>query len=117
MNKRKIGNKYEDEACVFLENTGYTIINRNYQKSCGEIDIIAKKEDIISFIEVKYRKSDYLYSPCESVTISKQQKIIKTAQNYIFEKISNCNYNYTFDIIEIVGNPKNINHIINAFGI
>lgn len=115
MNTRKLGNTYESQACKFLIDEGYEILDRNYQKRDGEIDIIVIKNEIISFVEVKYRKSDIFYTPSEAVTISKQKKIIKTAQYYIYEKNFNCNYNYTFDIIEIVGDTNRITHITNAF--
>ncbi len=115
MNKREVGNKYEDVSCEYLKEKGYKILKRNYQKRSGEIDIIAMKDDIISFVEVKYRKNSYLYTPAEAVTILKQNKIIQTAQSYIFDNNFGCNYNYRFDIIEITSYPKNINHIVNAF--
>lgn len=117
MSTREIGKIYEELASDYLINNNYKILAKNYQKRSGEIDIIAQKNDIISFVEVKYRSTSTFYSPREAVTFSKQQKIIKTAEYYIFENFSknNCNYNYKFDIIEIVGKEKLINHIENAF--
>lgn len=51
--KQKVGKLGEDIACTFLMKHGFTIEERNYTKKWGEIDIIAKKEDKIYFIEVK----------------------------------------------------------------
>ncbi|MFV0440092.1 MAG: YraN family protein [Lachnospirales bacterium] len=114
MNKREIGSKYEDLATSYLINKNYEILERNYTKRCGEIDIISKKSNIVTFVEVKYRKNSIMYYPRESVTSKKQQKIIETAKIYIYDNEIYCNCNYIFDIIEIVGDNE-INHIINAF--
>lgn len=54
--KRQFGNIGEDLACVFLIKIGFTIIDRNYLKKWGEIDIVAKKNNIFHFIEVKSAK-------------------------------------------------------------
>jgi Holliday junction resolvase-like predicted endonuclease len=51
--KREKGNKGEDIACVYLERQGFKVIVRNYQKKWGELDIIAQKDAIIHFFEVK----------------------------------------------------------------
>ncbi|MEY2664593.1 MAG: hypothetical protein RIT04_401 [Candidatus Parcubacteria bacterium] len=53
MNTRQVGQIGEGIACVFLVKQGYSIVEQNYLKKCGEIDIIAKKDKIIHFIEVK----------------------------------------------------------------
>ena len=53
---QKIGQLGEDMACTFLMKHGFSILERNYTKKWGEIDIIAKKEDKIYFIEVKSKK-------------------------------------------------------------
>lgn len=51
--KRRIGNLGEDIACVYLEKHGFKVIDRNYLKKYGEIDIVAHKGDCTRFIEVK----------------------------------------------------------------
>ena len=116
MNKLIIGLKGEKAACVFLKKNGYKILTRNYKKSFGEIDIIAKKDENISFIEVKTRISTEFGLPCQAVTKSKKNRIIKTAKAYIVEK--SLDENYSFDIIEIYHNGTkilNVEHIKNAF--
>ena len=55
MNKRQLGQENEYLALKYLTNKGYKIIKRNYRCKLGEIDLIAKKDDRIIFIEVKYR--------------------------------------------------------------
>ncbi|MBP9757207.1 MAG: YraN family protein [Candidatus Pacebacteria bacterium] len=51
--KRQLGNKGEDIACVYLQSKGFEIVERNYLKPWGEIDIIARKGKALHFIEVK----------------------------------------------------------------
>ena len=52
-NSQKIGQVGEDIACKFLMKHGFTVLERNYTKKWGEIDIIAQKEDVLYFVEVK----------------------------------------------------------------
>lgn len=116
MNKFWIGLKGENAACAFLKKNGYRIISRNYRKSFGEIDIIAQKDENISFVEVKTRKSTEFGLPCQAVTKSKMDRIKKTAKTYIIE--NSLDENYSFDVIEIYYNGisiLNIEHIKNAF--
>ena len=53
MNKRQLGTDYEERACDFLSGLGYEILCRNYRNKKGEIDIIAKDEGVLVFVEVK----------------------------------------------------------------
>ncbi len=75
---RAKGNIGEDKAVSFLEERGFKIIDRNYYSRFGEIDIIATKEDVLHFIEVK--SGDY--DPIYQITPSKISKILKTADIY-----------------------------------
>lgn len=114
MNNRKTGGKYEQLATDFLINKGYSIIDRNYYTIYGEIDIIAKYEEIIVFVEVKYRSNNIYGTPIEAVDYKKREKIKKTALYYY----SVCEYSDSvpcrFDVIGI-DKDNNINHIENAF--
>lgn len=110
------GNLGENEAVKYLKKNKYKILERNYRKRCGEIDIIAQKGDRIAFVEVKTRSKTEYGEPAEAVTYHKQQKIKKTALFYIGEK--NIEADFAFDIIEVLINNKKIpsvNHIENAF--
>lgn len=75
----------EGEATVieYLKNSGYQIHACNYRYHGGEIDIIAQRGDIISFVEVKTRKTQYLEHLSAVITPTKQRKIIRTAQHYL----------------------------------
>jgi putative endonuclease len=113
MNKRKIGEKKEKIAEEFLKNKGYKIVKRNFTTKYGEIDIIAKKENTIVFVEVRSKSYDTFGTPEETINKSKQRKIIKTAQ-YFLDTNKHLNYEEVrFDVISIL--EENINHIENAF--
>ncbi|MBQ4493875.1 MAG: YraN family protein [Elusimicrobiaceae bacterium] len=110
---RRIGNKAEDQAADYLKRQGYKIIERNYNLPCGEIDIIAKKNKTLVFVEVKYRKnSEDFGGPAAAVNKAKQKKVINAALSYI--KTKKPNYaGLMFDIIAVSGDK--IEHIQNAF--
>lgn len=91
MNKKSfVGRLGEDLACEFLKNNKYEIIERNYRRPYGELDIIAKdKNDVLVFVEVKTISSltrAFNYSqqikPEENLTKSKLTKLQKTALSY-----------------------------------
>ena len=76
MNKRGRGSFYEEVCVEYLIKNGFDILHRNYRCKLGEIDIIAKKDDIIRFIEVKFRGSGSYGSALEAVDFRKQRRII-----------------------------------------
>lgn len=78
------GRKGEEQAAQYLLEQGIEILERNFHGSIdGEIDIIAKEGDIYAFIEVKAFKVGSATNPLAAVTISKQRKIINTAQHFL----------------------------------
>lgn len=74
------GVKAEDRACKFLKKQGYKVIERNFHSKFGEIDIIAKKDEILHFIEVKSTAGDY--EVAERLDAKKYEKILKTIKFY-----------------------------------
>ena len=116
-NNRSCGNVFEDIACNYLTNNGFTIIERNYRPSkIGEIDIILIKNNSIYFVEVKGRNSLAFGTPAEAVNKRKINKITQVAKIYL----QHCDINFqdiNFMIIEILhqNNEYKINMIENAF--
>lgn len=107
----------ENKAVEFLKAKNYTILTRNYHSRFGEIDIIARKQNTIIFVEVKTRKNTAFGFSAEFVDYKKQQKIMKTAQLYINDNF-NAEFDYRFDIIEVFhydDNKVNFNHLKGAF--
>ncbi len=89
-----VGLQAESRAVEYLKNSGYSIVERNFHSRFGEIDIVAKKDTILHFFEVKYSKE---YDALERITPKKLQKIIKTVDYYIYRK--NINLDYQIDAL------------------
>ncbi len=82
---KQFGNDAEELATQFLEEAGFVIVERNYYaRKLGEIDIIAHKDDIWHFVEVK--SSNKKFDPIYNLTKSKLRKVVNSAQYYLKEK-------------------------------
>lgn len=102
----------ENLACRHLEGRGFTILERNFRIKAGEIDIIARRDDLLVFCEVKARESDEYGRPFEAVTPYKQGRIRRVAEAYL--AIKNPDFeDARFDVISIENGG--ITHIENAF--
>ncbi len=110
--KKLLGRVGEKKAAEFLKKLGYKIECMNYKTHIGEIDIIAKDEKCIVFVEVKTRSGEDYGAPSEAVDYKKQEKIIKVANEYLV-KSKKTDSQCRFDVVEI--NNGEINHIIDAF--
>lgn len=108
---KHIGSIGESIAENYLIQNGYIILDRNFSCKLGEIDIIGKDDNIISFIEVKSRYGNLYGSPRESVNSIKQYKIYKTAQLYILKKKLTRFY-FRFDVMEIIFNNYDNNYSV-----
>lgn len=114
MYRENKGFYFEEVARRYLVDKKYVILDINFLCKFGEIDIIALKDGVLIFVEVKGRKNIDFGYPREYVTPTKIKKIISTANYYLMKKKYD-NIQCRFDIIEIVSNSKEINHIENAF--
>lgn len=121
--KRLIGNFGEREAIKLLRKGGYRILAKNYTALDAEIDVIARKDNVTAFIEVKTRSVKNLgykeARPASSVTPEKQRKIIKAAKYYVGHHPTDTRLR--LDVIEVYLEDslrlkvKEIKHIENAF--
>lgn len=108
---KDLGRKGERKARWYLRFHGWKILESNFKNPFGEIDIIAKKKDIVAFVEVKTRLTDYYGTPSQAVTKQRQQRYIMGAKYYFTNRQITCTVR--FDIIEIY--CGRLNHIENAF--
>jgi len=115
MDHIEYGRKNEDRATAFLERSGHTILERNWRYGKREVDIISETDEFIVITEVKsiHPGSDEL--PEDVVNRRKQQRIIRTAEAYIWEH--RLRKPVRFDVIFITENREGvrIDHIRNAF--
>jgi len=83
--RKNLGQFGEDEAEKELLKEGYEVLERNYKNKIGEIDIVAKDEGFLCFVEVKTKSGHGFGTPEEMVGYRKQNKILKTAEFYLLE--------------------------------
>ncbi|MFH1012859.1 MAG: YraN family protein [Candidatus Peregrinibacteria bacterium] len=117
MNKQSFGKQGEKIAIELLKNKGYQILETNFHKRSGEIDIIAKSpEGQYVFIEVKTRHGHGFGYPEEAVNPQKIRKIFTTAQTWLaMKKIETENYRIDVIAIEYEGDKPKIIHLENIF--
>ena len=83
--RKEMGRLGEEMAALMLQDQDYEILCRNYRCRFGEIDIVAMKKGVLTFIEVKSRTGTAFGEPAEAVTWSKQQKLRQTALQFLNE--------------------------------
>lgn len=86
--KRKIGDIGENVACLFLEKHGFKIVERNYLRKWGEIDIVARKGGRLHFVEVKSVSSE-TYRPEENMHQAKLHRLYRTIETYLLHRKPN----------------------------
>ena len=104
---RAKGNLAEDKACKFLEEKSFLIIERNFHSRFGEIDVIASKDEVLHFIEVK-SGSDY-ESAIQNITPTKLSRFIKTCNVYLKKN----SYDGDYMIDAVVVTPSSIEFVEN----
>lgn len=97
--KQIIGDDAEQQARTFLESRGLSYIESNFSIKQGEIDLIMRDQDYLVFIEVRWRERPHYGDSLESITPTKQRRIIKTAEYYLQQKKSLNEEDCRFDVI------------------
>lgn len=113
-----LGNRGENAAVRYLKAKGYRILFRNHKNQFGEIDIIARDQDWIVFVEVKTRSSTAAGHPTEAVTVGKQIQLTKLAMVFL-KRHKLLNHRARFDVVSIIWPTGTtdpvIDHYMNAF--
>ncbi|MBP1560816.1 MAG: YraN family protein [Oscillospiraceae bacterium] len=116
MDKKELGYFGEKVTAYYLEKKGYKILRRNFCVKGGEIDIIAEKDGIIAFVEVKTRAPDPLVNGFEAVTAAKKRLIVKTSEAYSYRFPHDLQPR--FDVVCVTVSDKKVvgfQYIENAF--
>ena len=113
MNTTLVGREGEAKAAEYLRKKRYDIIGANYRCRFGELDLIARKGNLVIFVEVKLRKNDHFGAAADAVTGSNREKLRKAALSWL--AATDCTAPTRFDVIEIYTETGRINHIENAF--
>ena len=115
MNTTALGTQAELFVARQLEANGFTILEHNYKKKYGEIDLIASKKELLIFVEVKMRTTQY-FDAAELITLSKQHKIITTAHAYLAsEAIDDKNCRFDVALVEMHNNTFTMIYLSDAF--
>jgi len=108
--KQKIGKLGEDIAARFLVKRGYAIIERNFLKKTGEIDIICKKDNKLYFVEVKSVSRENIiddsYRPEDNIHKAKIARLNRTIETYLMEKSLDNDWEIIAVIVHIDINAK-----------
>ena len=108
--RQAVGRWGEDTAAEYLTAHGYAILARNVHTPHGEIDIVAGKDDLTIFVEVKTRSSHSFAYPEDSVTPRKQAHLLSAAQEYL-DRHPESGETWQFDVIAVEGQPGGKAHI------
>ena len=102
--RQRIGRIGEMWARLYLKFHGYTILAQNFRTRAGELDLIAKENDCIVFVEVKTRTNQAYGTPAEEVSYHKQRHMIRSAEYYLMkiDTETACR----FDVIEVMFSGK-----------
>ncbi len=113
--KHQTGKSGEELAGKYLEQKGYQVLETNWQSGHQEIDIIARKDDLLVVAEVKTRRTRFFGEPEEFVTRNKQRQLIKAANQYLLK--NELDLEVRFDIVSVLlqGERHQVNHIEDAF--
>jgi len=111
--RKKSGNEAEQQACKHLQSHGLKLLEKNFTIKAGEVDLIMHDGETLVFVEVRYRKNVDFGGAAASVTLKKQQRIIKAALAY--QQKYNPQSSMRFDVVAIEGDNKTLNWIRSAF--
>ena len=118
MDQQALGQFGEEQAARYLRRRFYTVLERNFRCRFGEIDLIARRGEILAFVEVKLRRDDRHGEAREFVTARKQQRLRAAAEYWL--SLHETQLQPRFDVVEVYAprgadGPLKLKHIENAF--
>ncbi len=113
---KEIGDSGENRAVSFLKSNNYTIVARNFRTRQGEIDIIALKDEVLAFVEVKTLPSGNFETLSHELNERKQKRILETAKIFLLNNRQYNNSKVRFDVAVIdMPGLDTVYYIKNAF--
>jgi putative endonuclease len=100
---RAAGAAFEQRACTELERAGLRLLARNYTTRHGELDLVMRDGDVVVFVEVRYRVRTGHGDATASITPSKQDKLIRTAQLWLAAHSQHAQRTCRFDVVSYDG--------------
>lgn len=115
--RKGLGDAGEQAAVGFLERSGYRVVARNFRCAYGEVDVVAERDGLLCFVEVRTRSTAAWGDPSHTVSWAKQRKVAKAALHYLFERADAQDRMVRFDVISVVGRgpDASVEHIPDAF--
>jgi len=109
------GTRGEDRAAEYLRGRGWDILARNVRSRRGEIDLVAGRDDVLAFVEVKawtaYGPQDLEYA----VGTAKRRRLRETARFFLSRRPELAGRRARFDVVLLEGDPPRVHHLENAF--
>ncbi len=115
--RHALGRTAEERACRHFEGSGFSVLARNYRSGDGEIDIVARKGDLLVFAEVRFREDAGFGSPEETVGPRKRRRVVAAARRFLSQLPPGSWQEARFDVIAIegVGESAALRHYPSAF--
>jgi putative endonuclease len=117
-NRAALGTRAEDLAAALLETRGYRIIERNWRRPEGELDLVADDRGVLVFVEVRSRTGEERGHPLETVNARKRARVVRAARLYL-ESAQPAATTFRFDVVGIAfardGTQPAITHVEDAF--
>lgn len=117
MSSKSLGDRGEQLAAELLERTGWTILDRNFRMGRKEIDLVARRGEVVAFVEVKTRAGRGYGHPLEAITWKKRREIQQVAQAWIDRK-GDPSFVYRFDAVAVQvegGGAPVLEHVADAW--
>jgi putative endonuclease len=116
--RKALGDAGEQAAVELLERSGYRVLARNFRCPYGEVDVVAEREEVVAFVEVRTRSTAAWGDPSHTVSWAKQRKVTRAALHYLFTHGDlGRDRMIRFDVVSVVGRGPNasVEHIPDAF--
>ncbi len=116
----RLGARGEREAARHLKARGYEILERNYRTRLGEIDLVAFRDGVLAFVEVRSQTAPPMIDPLQTITRAKQRRIVQAAQTYAaLNRVAEHDVAMRFDVVAVLfdgdGRAREVRHLEGAF--